>query len=322
MSEPPFTGLPDEALAADPATMAGAQLRAAREAHGLSIDTVAQHLKLAPRQVKALEDNDFGQLPGRTFVRGFARNYARLMHLDPEAIVAALPGTAAPALDTPVIGSSTRPMGELPPSQQRRGVAWSRWAIVLAIAAVIGVAAVYEVTRNAAPRSAERVPAKPAVVDPIGPLTSAGTPLPNPLTGSGDTATPQAPASASSGHAASAMRLTGDPAALPGPITPASPSLPITGAASQVAPGSPSPASAEATLVISYRGPSWTEVRDANGQRLLLVTGTAGTRETVSGTPPLEVTLGNASHVSVTWRGAAFDLGPHTSGNVARARLP
>ena len=59
-------------------------LRAAREALGLSIDAVAQQLKLAPRQVRALEDGDFAQLPGRTFVRGFMRNYARLVQLDPE----------------------------------------------------------------------------------------------------------------------------------------------------------------------------------------------------------------------------------------------
>jgi cytoskeleton protein RodZ len=39
---------------------------------------VAQQLKLAPRQVRALEEENFGMLPGRTFTRGFMRNYARL----------------------------------------------------------------------------------------------------------------------------------------------------------------------------------------------------------------------------------------------------
>ena len=63
----------------------------AREAAGLSIDAVAQQLKLAPRQVKALEEDDFAQLPGRTFIRGFMRNYARLVRLDPEALLASLP---------------------------------------------------------------------------------------------------------------------------------------------------------------------------------------------------------------------------------------
>ena len=70
---------------------AGAKLRAAREAAGLSVDAVAQQLKLAPRQVKALEDDDWQRLPGRTFVRGFARNYARFVRLDPDAVLALLP---------------------------------------------------------------------------------------------------------------------------------------------------------------------------------------------------------------------------------------
>ena len=62
----------------------------AREAAGLSLDQVAQQLKLAPRQVKALEDENFGELPGRTFSRGFVRNYARLLNLDPEDLLLAL----------------------------------------------------------------------------------------------------------------------------------------------------------------------------------------------------------------------------------------
>src|SRR5690349_18069923 len=90
-----------------PSPTAGDQLRAARESHGLSIDTVAQHLKLAPRQVRALEDGDYAQLPGRTFIRGFARNYARLMQLDSDAIVAALPDAQqVPALDTTPLAAS------------------------------------------------------------------------------------------------------------------------------------------------------------------------------------------------------------------------
>ena len=53
-------GLAPVAASAGP----GARLRAAREAAGLSLDQVAQQLKLAPRQVKALEEESFGELPG------------------------------------------------------------------------------------------------------------------------------------------------------------------------------------------------------------------------------------------------------------------
>ena len=55
----------------------------------LSVGDVAQTLKLGPRQVEALEDGDWQGLPGQTFVRGFVRNYARLLQLDPDAAAGA-----------------------------------------------------------------------------------------------------------------------------------------------------------------------------------------------------------------------------------------
>src|SRR6478735_2390937 len=76
------------------ALTAGGMLRHARESAGWSIDMVSQQLKLAPRQVQALEADDYAQLPGRTFVRGFMRNYARLLRLDADALLSALPESA------------------------------------------------------------------------------------------------------------------------------------------------------------------------------------------------------------------------------------
>ena len=99
------------------APRAGAALRAAREAAGLSIDDVAQQLKLAPRQVQALEDDDYARLPGRTFVRGFVRNYARFVRLDPDDGASRCCRRAddrAVARAPDVSPSRAAPMGELP----------------------------------------------------------------------------------------------------------------------------------------------------------------------------------------------------------------
>jgi len=70
----------------------GAELRAARETQGLSVSEVAHQLKLAPRQVEALEAGRFEALPGGTFVRGMLRNYARLLKLEPEPLLERLAG--------------------------------------------------------------------------------------------------------------------------------------------------------------------------------------------------------------------------------------
>jgi hypothetical protein len=43
--------------------------------------------------------------------------------------------------------------------------------------------------------------------------------------------------------------------------------------------------------------------------------------QTISGTPPLELSLGNARDVDVKFRGQALDLTPYTRGNIAHVSL-
>ena len=165
---------------------AGALLMAAREASGLSVDAVAQQLKLSPRQVRAIEDGDYTLLPGRTFVRGFVRNYARLVRLDPDPVLDALPsGEATPTLEAPTLHPTAPTMGELPTAENAKAP-WTRWAIPVSLAAIVAVAAIYEWARPAAAsrphpttKEAGSVPeaphAKPAFAE------KNETPLPNPV---------------------------------------------------------------------------------------------------------------------------------------------
>jgi cytoskeleton protein RodZ len=75
----------------EPPPLPGSFLRAAREAKNLSVFEVAQSLKFSPRQIEALEADDFGVLPpGATFQRGFVRGYAKLLKLDPAPLLAML----------------------------------------------------------------------------------------------------------------------------------------------------------------------------------------------------------------------------------------
>jgi cytoskeleton protein RodZ len=73
--------------------------------------------------------------------------------------------------------------------------------------------------------------------------------------------------------------------------------------------------------VLAFRGTSWAEVKDANGRVVLQMTGGAGMTQTVNAVPPLEVALGNAPAVDVTFRGQPLDLAPYTRGSVARVGL-
>lgn len=63
------------------------QLSAAREAAGITLDDVARRLRLAPRQVSAIERGDWSALPGVAFARGALRSYGRLLGVDVEPLV-------------------------------------------------------------------------------------------------------------------------------------------------------------------------------------------------------------------------------------------
>ena len=57
----------------------GARLRAAREGHGLTIEEVADRLRLNEALVLAMEEDRFGLLGAPVFARGHLKNYAALV---------------------------------------------------------------------------------------------------------------------------------------------------------------------------------------------------------------------------------------------------
>ncbi len=81
----------------------GAILRQAREAKGLDATAVAAMLHLSESKLHALETDDYDSLPEPVFIRGYLRNYARLLD-EPEA-----PILAAYSIDHPTLEISEQP---------------------------------------------------------------------------------------------------------------------------------------------------------------------------------------------------------------------
>jgi hypothetical protein len=65
----------------------GAVLRDARQRAGLDIGSVEAQTKIRTRYLRALENEDWGVLPGHAYAKGFLRTYAQLLGLDAEALV-------------------------------------------------------------------------------------------------------------------------------------------------------------------------------------------------------------------------------------------
>lgn len=306
MSEPELRGADDAGGAEAPSPTAGALLAQARHAAGLTVDGVASQLKLAPRQVVAIERDDFGSLPGRTFVRGFVRNYARLLKLDVDAVMAALPGNGeAPASDRAPAPATGRSIGEMPRESRRRPGA-ARWVIPLLLAAIVGVAAFYEFARppatdrGAATRSETVAAPQTAVAPP--PADPAGA------------ARPADPVEVTSSAPAKE---------LPNPVAESAVPSSVAAGAAPAAPDAAGrdAAAAQNRLSLAFRGTSWIEVRDRSGGTVLSITGTSGTTRELQVAPPAELVVGNAAAVDVTWRGKGVDLAPVARQNVARVRL-
>lgn len=78
----------------------GARLRLAREMRQMTVDDVALALRLGPRQVEALEHGNWQGLPGQTFIRGFVRNYARVLQIDPGPLMDQLDDTLGKPADS------------------------------------------------------------------------------------------------------------------------------------------------------------------------------------------------------------------------------
>jgi cytoskeleton protein RodZ len=68
----------------------GEQLRAEREKQGLSLADLAAKTRVPMRHLDAIENSEFGALPGTTYTVGFVRSYTRAVGLDESRVIAEL----------------------------------------------------------------------------------------------------------------------------------------------------------------------------------------------------------------------------------------
>jgi cytoskeleton protein RodZ len=65
----------------------GDRLKREREMRGIKLEEIAESTKIGKRNLTALEDERFDQLPGGIFNKGFVRAYAKFLGLDEEQMV-------------------------------------------------------------------------------------------------------------------------------------------------------------------------------------------------------------------------------------------
>ena len=299
----------DEVAAPQPGP--GSRLAKARAAANLSVEQVAAHLNLTVGVVKALEMDDAAQLPAPVFVRGYIKNYARLVGLRGDELVDQYENSRAP--DVP-LELRPRPASESP----RVGYGLSlRSVVVVLLVAGLGLVAWWWVqggridvagltgsmaSRTTAPTEptlpAERAP---VVVTPQS--GAAGNPTP------GDVAAPaNADAVAPSGPAPAGEVVM--------PVQPVAPAQPEPVAEPPPPPPPPAPTGHQLSLALT--DDVWVEVVDDDGSRLVFDMLRAGTRRQVSGEGPFLVLLGKAGAVTVELDGRRVDHSAFENKGIAR----
>ncbi len=144
----------------------GEELRAAREARGLSPSEVSERIHIRSLYLESIEAEDW-TLAAPVYVRGFIRTYARFLGVDPERAVGAF--NASMARDPAPMTADPRRVGVT--SHRRRPSPWL-WVATVAAAVLVGLVG-YAAFRPASPSGIARSRATPTVVGVATPQASA-----------------------------------------------------------------------------------------------------------------------------------------------------
>lgn len=286
----------------------GQLLRAARLKAGVHLAVLSVNLKVPVRELEALEADQLDPGKGPVFARALASSVCRQLRMEPAAVLALMPqGMQAlmPVRTVSVMDSSgpwSRLLNALTRFRPSKPAAWLVALMLLVTGALIWLPSPLQWTWLPAWVGLQQAePLASAASDPAF-MSSNGTVV-EPVTSTSDQAVSQA---------AQVMVSAS-------PLTAASAASPTVG---KLDPQVPQPTTAT-TSALSFAAtePSWIEVRDVNKQVLWSGVLPAGETKQLTSAQPMSVVIGRVQGISVTWRGQAFDLKPHTQATVARFEL-
>jgi cytoskeleton protein RodZ len=310
----------------------GGILKLTREKLNLTVQDISNQLRLSPKQVAAIEADEFEKLPEPTIIRGFIRNYAKLLKIDAQPILEAystLAPNAAPLSFTVKSNTNSPVIGE-----SKISFSPTVFISLLLVFTIIGGLFYYykqniqvkvpkEITNFSAQVGADNsVETKTPIEFALPPVERQAMPdsnsesNTNTLTSEGNV-TPIALPPATSNNV---------------PVVPAEQTVPSTTTPNETTPPIEStPVNTEnkntenktglAKLQITSAEESWINVLDASGKEVFSQILPAGSSQIIQAKPTLTITIGNASATTLTMNGKTIDLVPFTRDKVAHIKL-
>lgn len=312
----------------------GAQLRAAREALGYTLEQASRHLHLDMQTIASIESDQYPAHIPATYLRGYLRAYAKWLDMPADAIVASF----KTANDGDSNLSGLQSLSSLPAGSTNAAKRLG-FMVVVGVALVVVAGALYLFV----PQILSKVESVFSASD----ENSLESQTPQALNSKeGELSLNLAPVSSNPSEAegSSELAIDGNPAssldnANPGVLANAN----KPGASSTISPttSNTKPASASTTpsknindgievsesthalpgtsevLQLTFNGDCWVRITDANGEVLAIGTKPLGHRMRLSGPAPLSVVLGNPSVVELQHNGRPVDLSRYPGGSPA-----
>ena len=321
----------------------GERLRLAREQMGLTQQNVAERLCLKLSTVRDIEEDKSPADLASTFLRGYIRSYARLVHIPEEELLPMM------AKQTPIRSSKIEPMQSFSLGKRRKKRdGWLMiftWLVVFVVVGLTGAwwwqnhkASQDDLVpmtdqSNSSGDNGQSIPlgessgdsAAPAAPDESNTTTTSNSGAASapasaaPAATASNSATTTQPDNTSNAVVSPSQAPVDNSAAAPAATTPttsAAPPMPVGAAAVN------EPAADPNAVVMNFNADCWLEVSDATGKKLFSGIQRSGGKLSLAGTPPYRLKIGAPRAVQVQYQNQPVDLSRFIRNNqVARLTL-
>ena len=156
----------------------GARIKRERQQRKIELDDISASTKISSRFLRALEEEQFDQLPGGIFNKGFVRAYARHLGIDEERAIADYLAAVTPSQpEAPIVALPQPPPKIDPPADRPRAeIPWGWLALaLLMIAFGLAMWGFYSQEKSAKGARQLSAPVQARKAEPAAPSTAART---------------------------------------------------------------------------------------------------------------------------------------------------
>jgi len=298
----------------------GEVLLAARKAKKLTQNDISNSLKLSIKQIDAIEKNEFSALPDATNTRGFIRNYARLLNVEAEPLLASFRARVPEVLPANLsVQSSTRHV-----KLSKESLPWLKYILASILVLLFLLAWFFYMDYMPKPYklNQENPVATPEVSTTLE-MPEIALPAAERQVYSADSANN----AVNTVDAAPLVSQTVDPNVVSTNQTSQPATTESTLNAPVSAPNATSTSGSEATItptgkvMMTFSDQTWVRATNQSGKVVFEKTFSANSSGVIDDAPPLNLVIGNAKATQLQYLGQSVDLTSSTKGNVARITL-